>query len=147
MVSEVDEGQIHVVRTPGGVQRSVHDDDGGLHDASGERCLLGAKCLLDEMSGDEICEAYQGPDSEVERDGTCLHGRATFVGMGFVVLMSSKVAYDVPVQNAVRGLGQESVLVEDGGEQSLGQLDVHDVHVDVQFPAHVLERVWKSYVR
>ena len=51
------------------------------------------------------------------------------------------------VQNAVRGLGQESVLVEDGGEQSLGQLDVHDVHVDVQFPAHVFERVWKSYVR
>ena len=88
MVSKVDEGQIHALRTPGGALRSVHDDDGDLHDASGERCLLDEKCLLDEMSGDEICEACQGPDSEVECDGICLHGRATFVGMGFVVWMS-----------------------------------------------------------
>ena len=51
------------------------------------------------------------------------------------------------VQNAVRGLGLESFLVDDVGEWRLGQLDVHDVHVEVQVPAHVFERVWKPFVR
>ena len=75
--SQVDGGQSHVLWTPDGVLRLVHDGD---DDVSGERCPHDGKCQHDEMSGDEICEACRCVE-------TCLHGK-TFVGMWCVVLMS-----------------------------------------------------------
>ena len=84
----IDYEQIHVLRTHDGVRRVVHDDDGDLHDSIGERCLL------DERNGDVICEACQGPDSEVECGETCPHWRPTVVEMGFSVSMCEHVVQD-----------------------------------------------------
>ena len=53
----------------------------------------------------------------------------------------------MPVPSAVHGLGQESVLVGYGGEQSHGSLNVHEVHVDGHGLAHVFEVVWKTCVK
>ena len=75
-------------QAPDGVLRSVHDGGGDPHGASGEKCLHDEKCRHEEVSGDEICGACQGPDNEVVYGGTGLPGKVTFVGMWCVVLMS-----------------------------------------------------------
>ena len=84
-----------------------------------------------------------GPGGEVECGGICLHARLTFVWMEFLVSRSLKVEHGVQVQNAVLGLGQESVLVGCGGDQDLGYLNIRDVRDDGQGSAHVFEMVWR----
>ena len=143
----MDEDRLHVQLVPDDVPRSVHVGDGDLHDVSGEKCSHDGTCGHDEMNGDEIYEACQGPDSEVECDVTCQLGKVTFVGKECVALMSLKVEVVVQVQNVVHGLGQENVLVGDDGGRNRGLLDVHDVLGDVQGLVHVYEKVWRSCVR
>ena len=73
--------QVHVQQAPDGGLRCDHDDGGGPHDGSDEKCRAGEKCLHLSANDDEICEAYLDPDNEGAYGETCRPGKVSVFGM------------------------------------------------------------------
>ena len=86
--------QVHVQQAPDGGLRCDHDDGGGPHDGSDEKCRAGEKCLHLSANDDEICEAYLDPDNEGAYGETCRPGKVSVFGMQCVVWMSSKCGHE-----------------------------------------------------
>ena len=57
--------------------RLGHEDGGGHHDVSDEKCPPGEKYLYHQVNGDEICEASLDPDSEGVFGETCQSGKVS----------------------------------------------------------------------